>query len=62
MKKSTFLNVKLKGEQPIVPFFPNQSLVILIQANKTFQRELNFTVIWEVGVVITGCVQSKSFA
>ena len=45
MKKSTFLNIKLKGHQPILPFYPNQLLVILIQANKTIQWDLNFTVI-----------------
>ena len=45
MKKSTFLNIKLKGHQPIVAFYPNQLLVILIQANKTIQWDLNFTVI-----------------
>ena len=36
MKRSTFLNKKGKRRQPMVPFFPNQLLVILLKTNKFF--------------------------
>ena len=36
MKKSTFLNIKQKGRQLIVPFFAKLLLIILLKANKIF--------------------------
>ena len=36
MKKSTFLVIKQKGQQPIVPSSPNQLLVVLLKANRIF--------------------------
>ena len=36
MKESTLLNIKQKGQQPIVPSSPNHLLVILLKANKIF--------------------------
>ena len=46
MKKSTFLNIKLKGWQPIVPSSPNQLLVILFKVNRISWWDLNFPIIW----------------
>ena len=46
MKRSTFLNKKRKRRQPMVPFFPNQLLVILLKTNKFFlvgSKSFNFT-------------------
>ena len=47
------------------PSSPSQLLVILLKANKIFRWDLNFPMIWgggeEVGVVIMGCRQGKSF-
>ena len=42
MKKITLLNIKQKGQQPIVPSSPNYLFVILLKANKIFYCDVNF--------------------
>ena len=61
MKKSTFLNIKEKGWQPIVPSSPKHSLVILLKANKIFGGTSIFQLYRGVRVVIMGCRKRKSF-
>ena len=42
MKKITFLNIKQKGQQSIVPSSPNHLFAILLKANKFFYCDVNF--------------------
>ena len=61
MKKSTFLNIKEKGRQPVVPSSPNHLLVILLKPKKNIWWDLSFATKWGGEVVIIGCGISKSF-
>ena len=45
IKNSTFLNINLKEQQPIIPSPPDQLLVILLKINKMFWSDLNFPII-----------------